>query len=126
MRVGRPRCTACAGADRVLDADEEVRAGRVEDTAGPLGAAAAGARADRVVDRGDFHAAVRQVVPVGAVVEAVPEIVATLQRTRARRTLAILMEREGDPVEQIVAAAAEVKADLVVMPPGGAGVTTGT
>ena len=29
------------------------------------------------------------------------------------------MEREGDPVEQIVAAAAEVKADLVVMPTAG-------
>lgn len=31
----------------------------------------------------------------------------------------VRMEREGDPVEQIVAAAAEVKADLVVMPTAG-------
>ena len=31
----------------------------------------------------------------------------------------VRMEREGDPVEQIVAAAAEVKADLVAMPTAG-------
>jgi nucleotide-binding universal stress UspA family protein len=31
----------------------------------------------------------------------------------------VRMEREGDPVEQIVAAAAEVKADLVIMPTAG-------
>jgi len=48
-----------------------------------------------------------------------PRSAPRIERADGSEWTFVRMEREGDPVEQIVAAAAEVKADLVVMPTAG-------